>query len=360
MLIIACISSHGFGHGVRMATLLRELLRRRHDIELVLSTGLPEDLLRQNLGDLPWLHRPCIWDVGVRQADALGSDPAATLTALAALEASLPRQLEQEVAWLAPRLAAHGGRGLVIADIPPAAVRLAESLGIPLVWHGNFGWDAIYAALGPAFVPWVEHCQRLYRRGQALIRCPFPLTMDWGLPQLSIGGESGTPRLGTEELRRRLGHDHPRERTALLSFGGMGLALDPALPSRWPDWRFLVCDRRLPEAANLIPVPADLRPLDVLPLCQLVITKPGYSTFCEALAQDVGVVAVERAQFAEAAVLLEGLQRHGRHRILSRDQFGSGEWALDRPLAPPMGPPLASDGADRAAAWLATHWCPLP
>jgi hypothetical protein len=360
MLIVACISSHGFGHGARMGALLRQLLRRRHDIELVLSTALPHDLLAQSLGSGPWLHRPCVWDVGVRQADALGSDPAATLAALAELEQALPAQLERERAWLEPRLAAHGGRGLVIADMPPAAVLLAESLGIPVVWHGNFGWDAIYADLGGAFAPWVEHCRRLYRRGQALIRCPFPLSMDWGLPQLAIGGESGTPRLGSDELRRRLGHDHPRERTALLSFGGLGLTLDPALPARWPDWRFLVCDRRLPEAANLIPVPSDLRPLDVLPICQLVITKPGYSTFCEALAQNVGIVAVERSQFAEAAVLLEGLQRHGWHRILSRQRFSSGDWGLDRPLAPPLGQPLASDGAEQAAAWLATHWCPLP
>ncbi len=360
MLIVACISSHGFGHGARMAALLRALLHRRHDIELVLSTGLPAPLLQQNLGDLPWLHRPCVWDVGVRQADALGSDPAATLAALVELERALPAQLEQERAWLAPRLAAHGGRGLVIADIPPAAVLLAESLGIPLVWHGNFGWDAIYADLGGAFAPWVKHVRRLYRRGQALIRCPFSLAMDWDLPFLAIGGESGTPRFSRGELQERLGHHHPRERTALLSFGGLGLALDPALPARWPDWRFLVCDRRLPGAANLVPVPDDLRPLDVLPLCQLVITKPGYSTFCEALAQDVGIVAVERAQFAEAAVLLEGLQRHGRHRILSRERFSSGAWGLDRPLAPPMGQPLASNGADQAAAWLATHWCPLP
>lgn len=360
MLIVACISSHGFGHGARMAALLRELLRRRHDIELVLSTGLPAPLLQQNLGDLPWLHRPCVWDVGVRQADALGSDPAATLAALAEVERTLPTQLEQERAWLAPRLAAHGGHGLVIADMPPAAVLLAESLGVPLVWHGNFGWDAIYQGLGEAFTPWVDHCRRLYRRGQALIRCPFSLTMDWDLPEVAIGGESGTPRHSSGELRQRLGYDHPRELTALLCFGGLGLALDPALPDRWPDWRFLVCDRRLPWAANLIPVPADLRPLDVLPLCGLVITKPGYSTFCEALAQDVGIVAVERSQFAEAAVLLEGLQRHGRHRILSRARFSSGDWALDRPLAPPLGPPLARDGADQAAAWLATHWCPLP
>ena len=93
MLIYACVSAHGFGHGSRIASVLNALHRLRPQWRLVLSTALPEAFLRSALGPVPFEHRPCRWDVGVVQADALGADAVATLAALTALEAELPAQL---------------------------------------------------------------------------------------------------------------------------------------------------------------------------------------------------------------------------------------------------------------------------
>lgn len=76
----------------------------------------------------------------------------------------------------------------------------------------------------------------------------------------------------------------------MVAFGGLGLSLDPALFGRWPDHHFLVSDPGVAAAAaNTTLIPADLRPLELLPLCGRVITKPGYSTFCEALSQGTGI-----------------------------------------------------------------------
>ena len=94
MLIYACVSAHGFGHGSRTASVLSALHGLRPHWRLVLSTALPEAFLRSAMGPLPFEHRPCRWDVGVVQADALGADAGATLAALTALEAELPAQLE--------------------------------------------------------------------------------------------------------------------------------------------------------------------------------------------------------------------------------------------------------------------------
>ena len=58
---------------------------------------------------------------------------------------------------------------------------------------------------------------------------------------------------------------------------------------------------------------------------------------------------VERSGFAEASVLLDGLKRHGRYRILSRDAFDRGCWELDQPLQNPSSLPLGIDGAQQAA-----------
>jgi len=100
LLIHACISSHGFGHGSRTASVLCELAALKPDWRLVLSTGLPEAFLTLSLGAVPFEHRACRWDVGVIQADALGADPVATLAALHALELALPELVEREARWL--------------------------------------------------------------------------------------------------------------------------------------------------------------------------------------------------------------------------------------------------------------------
>ena len=71
MLIVACISAHGFGHGSRSAAVLAALAARRPDWRLVLSTALPRSFLDLAMGAVPFEHRPCQWDVGVIQALSL-------------------------------------------------------------------------------------------------------------------------------------------------------------------------------------------------------------------------------------------------------------------------------------------------
>ena len=351
MLIIACISSHGFGHGARVAAVLQALHARRPDCRFILSTALPRDFLQRCFAGLPMHVRPCQWDVGVLQADALGSDPEATLTALEHLQRDLPLLLEREGHWLAGQRR-RGEAALVLGDIPPAAALLAKRLDLPLVWHGNFGWDSIYGAMDERFAVWSQRCLELYRQGSALLSCPFALPMPWDLPGRSLGLGCAKPRMETDQLRERLDWRTPRDRSALLCFGGLGLACRPAWLESWRDWRFLVLDPALATAGNAVLVPEELRPLDVMGLCERVITKPGFSTFCEALHQQCGLVVVRREGFAEAALLESSLRRHGYHRFLSREQFDCGDWELDQPLLAPEGLPLAGGGVDQAAGFL--------
>ena len=349
MLIVACISGHGYGHLSRTASILTALHQLQPDWRLVLSTPLPATTLGGALGAVPFEHRSCRWDVGVVQADALGADAAATLAALTALEDQLPSQVRREAAWLA----GQGEPILVLGDVPPAAAALAQALAAPLIWIGNFGWDAIYRPMGGAFVAWADRAQQAYRQGAAVIACPFAMAMDWAIPHWPVGLTAGRPRLDRASLRRLLAIDTPADRTVLVGFGGMGFPLPAQLFDRWPGHQFLVTDPALAAAAaNAALLPEGLRPLDGMPLCGRVLTKPGYSTFCEALSQGLGVHLVHREGFAEAPVLEAALRAHGQHRLLSRDQLLAGDWQLDQPLHPASGGPLPGDGADQAAGLL--------
>jgi hypothetical protein len=345
VLIYACVSAHGFGHGSRTAAVLTALHRLQPHWRLVLSTALPEAFLRMALGPVPFEHRPCRWDVGVVQADALGADAEATLAALTALEAALPAQLEAEQAWLA----AQATPVLVLGDVPPAAADLARRVGVPLIWLASFGWEAIYEPMGPAFRAWARRCLDAYRQGDLLLRCPLAMPIHWGLPEVAIGLTAGEPRLDPGALARQLALPPDRDQCVLVSFGGLGLSLDPELAKRWPEHVFITPDPQLAEAANARLLPPGVRPLELMGLCGRLITKPGYSSFCEALTAGVGVHLVHREGFAEAAVLEAHLVRHGWHRLLSQEQALAGQWQLDQPLLAPTGEPLAAGGSAQAA-----------
>jgi hypothetical protein len=69
-----------------------------------------------------------------------------------------------------------------------------------------------------------------------------------------------------------------------------------------------------------------LRPVDFMPLSGRVISKPGYSTFAEALRLDLPIVTLTREGFAESPILLEGLQDHSWHQVISPDAFFGRSW----------------------------------
>lgn len=349
MLIVACISAHGYGHGSRSAAVLRALHQLRPSWRLVVSTALADSFLDTALAGVPHQRRRCRWDVGVIQGDALGADAGATLAALETLERQLPQQLAREQRWLTQQ----PGPIALLGDVPPAAALLAQATGAPLLWLASFGWDAIYGPMGPAFDAWTQHCLRLYRQGDLLLHCPLAMPMPWGLPTVKLGLTAAAPRLAAEQVRQRLRLPEARQRCALISFGGLGLELDPALLERWPHWTFIGSDPALATVANGRVLPEGWRPLDVMPCCSRVLTKPGYSTFCEALSQGLGIHLVHREGFAEAAVLERALADHGPHRLLSQAELRSGDWQLDQPLLPPRIGPLPVGGAEQAAAAIA-------
>ncbi|WP_392351687.1 hypothetical protein [Parasynechococcus sp.] len=347
MLIYVCSSSHGFGHAARDVAVLQALHQLRPDWQLVLSSQLNERVLMSLIGEAPIQIRPCRWDVGMVQADALGSDPDSTLLALEHLHQQLPDLVRAEAEWIR----SCGRPALVLGDIPPAAAALAARLDAPLVWMSNFGWDDIYAPFGGAFLRHAEQARASYATGQLLLRCPFDLAMDWGCPEQQLGLVCGTARSLPPDLMEALTTlDQP---LIQIGFGGLGLPLDGALLERWTSCHFVMA---APHAlvgdrcpANLTLLPEGVRPLDVFPFCARHLGKPGFSTFAEAMAAGVGLHVVERRDFAEVRALLDGLVRHSHHRQLSREQLMQGDWELDRPLLPPSESPLDARGARSAA-----------
>ncbi|MGC6483629.1 MAG: hypothetical protein ACON4T_08720 [Synechococcus sp.] len=350
MLVYLALSSHGFGHAARQAAVLAALHALHPQWRLVVSCALNPAVLTVMFHGLPLEWRTVRWDVGMVQKDALSCDPAATLAALEQLDRDLPEPIDQELAWIQ----AQGMPVVVLADIPPSAARLAHRLGAPLVWMGNFGWDDIYATQGEAFARWVREAHGAYSTGDLVLRMPFHLAMHWGIPERRVGLIASRPRALPLPLLEHL--NQMEQELVLVGFGGLGMTMAADCFAQWPHHHFVMSPPTDPSQSqafdavdNLTLLPQGLRPLDVMPHCQRLIGKPGFSTFAEALTIGIGLHVVERDGFAEAAALIAGVRSHGAHRILSRSQFDQGAWELDRPLLPPREAPLPLDGAHAAA-----------
>ena len=336
------ITNHGFGHATRAAAVAATVKALAPEVDLILATTAPKWLLDEYL-PVEYEYRPVALDIGVIQADSLTMDLPATLAKLDQIRADAARLIATEAAYLKQR-----GVNLVLADIPPMAVPLAQAAGVPCWMMSNFGWDFIYRVFGEEFaatVAWIEgwfgQCDRLFRLPFHEPMGAFPVIEDVGLT-------GGNPRYSVAELRDQLGLQTPPERTVLLTFGGLGLQAIPYDQlSRFPDWQFLTFDPSSPDLPNLCPVARrGVRPVDVMPLCGRLISKPGFSTFSEACRLGLPVITITREDFAEGPVLVNGLQDHSWHRVLTPDQFFRGDWDfLTEPLHPPRTAlPLPKDG----------------
>ena len=101
-----------------------------------------------------------------------------------------------------------------------------------------------------------------------------------------------------------------------------------------------------------------LRPLDFMPVCGRIVSKPGYSTFSEALCCDIPIVSLTREGFAEAPVLLNAIQDYSQHQIVSTDEFFQGDWNFlgQEMLCPRKTDGLTKDGADKIAQEISNYF----
>lgn len=339
-ILYVAITNHGFGHATRAASVAAAIQQLCPDVLLILVTTAPRWLLEAYL-QTDFIHRPRAFDVGILQTDSVTMDKPATLERLQQLRAKQNSLIASEVNFIKQNRV-----GLILADIPPIATLLAKAAQVPCWMMSNFGWDFIYRPWGGEFVAiadWIaecfSQCDRLFRLPLHEPMSAFPVIQDVGLT-------GGSPRYSMAQLRETFGLTANPDRTVLMTFGGLGLKGIPYQNlQQFSDWQFLTFDRHAPDLPNLIKVTNNhYRPVDLMPVCGRLLSKPGYSTFAEACRLGTPIVSITRADFAEAAVLLNGIQDYVPSQILTPSEF-FGNWDfLHQPLQPPRSQPILTDG----------------
>jgi predicted glycosyltransferase len=346
--IYIAITDHGFGHAARTASIAGQLQKLLPSINLIIVTTAPKWLLECYI-DGDFIYRQRGFDVGVVQADSLKMDLDATLAKWQNIIAQKDEIIAEEVAFCRANNVA-----LVFADAPPFATLIAKELGVPCWMSSNFGWDFIYRDWGEKFSPIVDLIGDCYVQCDRLFRTPLHESMERFPVIEDVGLTGGDPKYSLIELKVKFKLIQPKERTILLTFGGLSL---DAIPyhnvSQFPDYQFITLDQHAPDLPNLVKVlDKAFRPVDFMPLCDRVVSKPGYSTYAEALKLQIPIVSLTRSGFAEAEIILNGMQDYGYHQVISPDQFFNSNWDfLNQALQPPrLSTKLATNGNQSIAS----------
>jgi hypothetical protein len=346
-ILYVAITNHGYGHTTRTAALVSTIQRLCPDILVMIATTAPRWLLESYLKQ-DFIHRQSALDVGVIQQDSLTMDKPATLEKLKRIRDQATSLVAGEANFVRQNRA-----GLVLADIPPLATAIAHAADIPCWMASNFGWDFIYRSWGGEFVEIADWIGQQFSQCDRLFRLPFHESMSAFPSVVDVGLTGGSPRYPLAELRTKFNITAPPERTVLLTFGGLGLEQIPYDNLRhFPDWQFIIFDVAVPNLPNLIRITdRHYRPIDVMPLCGRIISKPGYGTFAEACRTGTPVVSITRNDFAEGPVLIEGIQDYAYHQILEPADLFRSDWQfLRQPLnSPRQSHMLPKDGNETIA-----------
>jgi L-arabinokinase len=364
------ISGHGFGHASREVEVIHALadaaLAARRPLRIMIRSAVSPSLLERTLR-VDYELRAGLCDTGVVQHTSVSQDDPVTLAAAADFYATFDARADDEAKALAGEDVA-----VVIADIAPLGLAVADRLGVPGVFIGNFTWDWIYegqAGFADAAPNVLETIRGAQATASHALRLPFAPAFDGtGLPApIDLPMVARHPSRSRSETRAAFGLPLDRP-LLLLSFGGYGLQSLPLEHSDLAgDWHVVVTDRSVTPGAT---VPSFVHALsedaleasaaryeDLVAACDAVVTKPGFGIVGECLTTGTPMLYTSRGRFREYDLLVSEMPRYLRCRFIPQDALFAGRWrdALEALLAQPEPPErLATDGATRAAAHLLT------
>ena len=348
------ITGHGFGHAIRTTQILRALPA---DLPLLLKTTAPERVFREELPGREFEYVHAEYDCGCLQSDSVHVLRRETLTRYAEIARRNGSHLADELAFLKER-----GVRCVASDIASFPLEAARVAGIPAVAVANFTWHDIYSEYAETPEDAALLAQMAAEYADATLACLTPLAVP------TVGAVF--PHSQRVPLVARQGQDIREaitdtlgipggKRLALLYLGGWGMDIDFAALERWTDWVFLT-DAPLPvSVANARAFnPQILRYADVAASVDCVVSKAGYGTLTECIANSVPLIYLPRQGFVEHEGLVLGMIWWGGGIEISERAFYAGDWgdALTQAVSARLNPAaFPTNGADVIARIL-THY----
>jgi L-arabinokinase len=352
--ILYYVSSHGYGHAVRSALVIKELVKTK-GVRVVVRTAAPGWLFGPTQDGSIIIDRADV-DSGLVQSDSMSVDINASYISFRARVESLDQDAASEFEPIR-----RWKPSVIVSDISPLGVEAGVVASIPTVVVANFLWDWIllgYAETMPQFVPVAMRLREIYSKASLILQTKLSDGFDGysNIEQIPLI----VRKIGKsyEEARSDLGLSDGLKATdylTLVSMGGMGL-----------DRFFQNLEKRVSNSILLIPgqersvngriirfdrMKTDY--YDLLAACDAVIGKMGYGLCSELIANKRPLLYTLRKDFREFKVLKEETAKYVGVVEVAEDDFFNGGLdehidALKKTIHPSLSTPV--NGAEVAAA----------
>lgn len=315
------VSDHGFGHATRMAALAEQFIR--FGIFTHIRSARPEFLWRTLDPNYSEIH-PQACDVGVKHGKNLGVDLEATRTALLDLMGRRLEIVEEEVDFLRREKI-----DLIIADIPWLSVEAGTYADVPVFAISNFDWLFIYERLFHGLKdmrPVLNTIFGLYQRVDRAFRLPLSSPQSMGsFRKIEKTGLLARKSKPNPDLKKDIGIDSEKP-LLVCSFGGAGemeielkklcAAFDGTVAS--------TLDQT--GGSNHFRVSQDDDFSALISVADILLTKPGYGSFAEAIQNGKHLIFSPRTNYPEEDVLIRGIASYPAKTELPHLLLSKAEW----------------------------------
>ena len=320
------VTSHGFGHAARACAVAKALTDIRPEVRFEIFSSIPQWFFSSTLDDFRFHQLSC--DIGLVQHDALNTDIPGTLKALAN---EIPFKTTQ-IDALANKLTDTHCE-LVICDIAPIGIAVAQAAGLPSVLIENFTWDWIYRSLAegyPALLAYADTLEHVFADAKVHIQA-IPVCNP-ASSAIHVNPIARSPRQNRDSTRKALGLPE-NSSMVFLTMGGV--------PQEYPFVNRLHQDfstidfviagigaKKEWVAPNVLLLPAnsDHYHPDLINAADAVIGKAGYSTIAEIYHSQVRFGYFVRQDYPEMQALADFLQHNTDGFFLSAQDYMSGDW----------------------------------
>lgn len=331
MNIALYVTGHGYGHLTRLLEVGRALHERSPDTAIHVRAPFSAEVIKRLLGFEPESFADIRLDIGLVQLDSLHHDIQASLEKLRYYYGPDGDQLvKQEVKWLKDK-----SIDAALIDISPRAFEACVDANIPSTGIGNFGWDTIWQSLTSeekAFQIYADRARESYATATRFFRAKMAIDLSAFQCIEDVPLIARRSQLESKAIRSmlQLPNNQP---CVLLAFGGEGMQNGIAIPENISN-QFTVIST--PPLENIQGAHirindealADhgLRFYDLVKAVDLVITKPGYSTVAECLANRAAIVYTPRTNFIEAPAIIDFIQNNIPSTEIPHEDLINANW----------------------------------
>ena len=349
--LLACISTHGFGHAAQTAPILNALYARMPNLRITVRSKVPLAYLRSRI------HVPfgCVRensDIGMRMASALDVDVTETAAAYHSIHLDWGGRVMREA-----RNLRELSPDFVLSDVGYLPLAGAHQAGIPCAAMSSLNWVDIFKHYCGSISGMHRISAQMlaaYNSADAFLCLTPSMPMNEIYHHYVIGPVAAVGQDRRIEINNSLDirSDH---KLVLVSLGGIASHLSmvhwPRVPGvKWlvpASWHSTHPDAHVLESLNMTFI-------DVLASVDALVCKPGYGSFVEAACNGKPVLFARRNDWPETSALKHWLGTHGVCREVDRAALESGKFTevLSETLSLPKPRPVIPKGIVEAASWL--------